>query len=116
MVASPIAAAGEGATGSSTSTPAKFCSGHIERGYAPIGIFILPPVRVRQAHDVGGVPTVAEEPMTLEQVIKCFPEQRIFSANAHTFLEWGRVSGGWRAIPYDDIFRHPPAEPDDGAE
>jgi hypothetical protein len=84
--------------------------------YVPIGIFILPPIHVRQAHVVGGVPTVVEEPMTLEQVIKCFPEQRIFSANAHTFLEWGRVSGGWRAIPYDDIFRHPPPEPDDGAE
>jgi hypothetical protein len=84
--------------------------------YVPIGIFILPPIRVRQAYDVGGVPTVAEGPMTLGKVIDCFPGKRIFSANAHTFLEWDRASGGWRAIPYDDIFRHPPPEPDDGAE
>src|SRR5665213_4422851 len=34
MVASPIEAAGRGATGSSTSTPAKFCSGHIEQRHA----------------------------------------------------------------------------------
>jgi hypothetical protein len=84
--------------------------------YAPIGIFILPPVHVRQAYDVGGVPTVAEEPMILEEVIKRFPEERIFSANARTFLECGRVSGEWRAISYDDIFQHPLPEPDDGAE
>jgi hypothetical protein len=37
--------------------------------------------------------------LALEQVIECFPGQRIFSANAHTFLEWDAASGGWRAIP-----------------
>jgi hypothetical protein len=71
--------------------------------YVPVGIFILPPIRVRQAYDVGGVPTVAEGPMPLGEVIARFPDQRIFSANTKTFLEWDRVSGQWRAISYDDI-------------
>jgi len=71
--------------------------------YIPVGIFILPPIRVRQSYDVGGVPTVAEGPMSLEKVIASFPEQRIFSANADTFLEWDRASGQWRAICYGDI-------------
>lgn len=84
------------------------------QNYVPVGIFILPPIRVRQAYDVGGVPTVAEGPMTLERVIDCFPGQRVFSVNAHTFLEWDRASGRWRAILYDEIFRRP--GPGDGTE
>src|SRR5665213_4217562 len=52
MVASPIEAAGGGATGSSRSTPAKFCSGHIVlcvvlslRHFGPAAMLLIIPWR-----------------------------------------------------------------------
>ena len=71
--------------------------------YVPVGIFILPPILVRQVCDLGGMPTPCEVPMSLEEIIGCFPEERIFSANARAFLEWDRSSGHWRPVAYDDI-------------
>ena len=72
--------------------------------YVPVGIFILPPIIVRQIHEIGGVPTAIEVKIEPEEAISLFPGERVFSANERTFLEWDRVAAHWGAVGYDDIF------------
>lgn len=74
------------------------------RDYVPVGIFILPPIIVRQIHEIGGVPTAIEVKIEFEEAISPFPDERVFSANERTFLEWDRVAAQWRAVGCDDIF------------
>lgn len=75
--------------------------------YVPVGIFILPPIFVRQAQTLEGLhePILAEVGLSLEQAIAPFPDQRILSANARTFLEFERAAQDWKPIAYDDIIR-----------
>lgn len=71
--------------------------------YIPIGIFILPPIWVRQVIDLHGYATSTEVQLELGQAIAPFPEQRLFSANERTFLEFDRSVNGFKAVPYDEI-------------
>lgn len=73
--------------------------------YVPIGIFILPPVLVRQSLVVPGLdePVIGDAEISLEQAIHPFPNARIFSTTENTFIEFDRALPGWRAITYDDI-------------
>jgi hypothetical protein len=71
--------------------------------YAPVGIFILPPILVRQTVEMMGQSISGDVPLNLQQAIELFPDQRIFSANQHTFLELDRDAGTWKAITYNDI-------------
>jgi hypothetical protein len=71
--------------------------------YLPVGIFILPPMVVRQVGKVNGGLIAGEIPIELAQAIAPFPELRIFSANQSTFLELNRMSGQWPSVAYNDI-------------
>jgi hypothetical protein len=71
--------------------------------YVPVGIFILPPIVVRQTVEMMEEVISGEVTLELGQAIAPFPDQRIFSANLRTFLEWDRSSGQWKAAGYDDI-------------
>lgn len=68
------------------------------QNFVPIGIFVFEPalvvVRAR-----GG-----EVPISLDQVVEAFPEQRIFSAK-ETFVEWDKSTKSWIPVTYDDIVR-----------
>lgn len=71
--------------------------------YVPVGIFILPPIFVRQTVEMRGEPVSGDVRLTLPQAIEPFAGQRIFSANGRTFLELDRSSGEWKAVAYEDI-------------
>ena len=71
--------------------------------YVPVGIFILPPIVIRQVAIVMGEPIAGEVELNLQTAVAPFADQRIFSANARTFLEFDRPSGQWRAVLYDEI-------------
>lgn len=73
------------------------------KNYVPVGIFILPPIVVRQIHEIGGEPAAAEVKIEPGEAISLFPGERVFSANERTFLEWDRVAAQWQAVDYDDI-------------
>lgn len=74
--------------------------------YEPVGIFLLPPLLVRQPVEIDGIdePVPGEVPIDLKQAIAAFPGQRIFTADARTFLEWHRHRNQWTAISYWRIF------------
>jgi hypothetical protein len=80
--------------------------------YQPVGIFILPPIVVRQVSNVNGDLVAGEVGIDLAHAIAPFLDKRIFSANRRTFLELDRVSGEWRSVGYDDII--PTRAPIDG--
>jgi hypothetical protein len=73
--------------------------------YVPVGIFILPPIIVRQVQKIEGLdePVSAEVELHLGEAITPFADERIFSANKRGFLEFDRPSGEWKAIAYDGI-------------
>jgi hypothetical protein len=71
--------------------------------YVPVGIFILLPIVVRQTTELMGEAVSGEVTLSLGDAIAAFTDQRIFSANPRTFLEWDRKSGQWKAVEYDDI-------------
>ena len=71
--------------------------------YVPVGIFILPPIVVRQVAIFMGEPTPGEVGPNLQTAIAPFPNQRIFGADDQTFWEFDRPSGQWRAVSYDDV-------------
>lgn len=70
--------------------------------YVPKGLFLLPPILVRQRHAIPGLdePILAEAEISLAQAIAAFPTLPVFSANTHTFLQYDRPSGEWRAVGY----------------
>jgi hypothetical protein len=80
--------------------------------YLPLGIFILPPIFVRQVQRFEGIddPVSGEVQLQLEHAIGLFPDKRIFSANQRTFLELDRPSVQWKAVAYEDIIPARPAE------
>jgi hypothetical protein len=71
--------------------------------YVPVGIFILPPILVRQVAIVMDEPIPGEVELELQAAVAPFPDQRIFGADAQTFWEFDRASGRWRAVSYDDV-------------
>jgi hypothetical protein len=71
--------------------------------YVPVGVFFLPPIFVRGLITVGGQDLSGEKAITLADAMLPFPQQRLFSANATTFLELDRQAGAWKALTYDDI-------------
>ena len=73
--------------------------------YLPVGIFILPPIIVRHISDLGGVPTPVPRTLTRDEAIAPFPEQRVFSANQNTFLEFDRTLRNWCAVAYDHVLQ-----------
>jgi hypothetical protein len=50
-----------------------------------------------------GEPTEGEVELDLQTAGAPFADQRIFSANARTFLEFDRPSGQRRDVSYDDV-------------
>lgn len=72
--------------------------------YVPVGIFILPPIVVLKPIQLMGQIDAAEGEISLGEAITPFPAMRIFTANADNYLEYDRVSQGWKAIAYDEIF------------
>jgi hypothetical protein len=79
---------------------------HIQ-DYVPIGIFVWEPVLVRklvkfQDHEVS-----SEVCISLKECISKFPDQRIFSVNDVSFLEYNRANVTWIYIEYDAIFSGP---------
>jgi hypothetical protein len=68
-----------------------------------LGIYILPPIRVRQSVKLGDDTVTGEGEITLDQAIAPFPEWPIYSANEKRFLKYDRQSGAWNAVEYDDI-------------
>jgi hypothetical protein len=79
--------------------------------YVPVGIFILPPITVRQIQRVEGFdePISGEIELRLDQAVAPFPDERIFTVNKETFLELDRSTGRWNAVAYDDIIPARPA-------
>lgn len=71
--------------------------------YVPLGIFVLPPIWVRQIFDVDGAKTPVEVQLDLAQAIAPFGAHRIFSANTKTFLEYNRGTQQWLAVTCDQI-------------
>jgi hypothetical protein len=71
--------------------------------HVPVGIFILPPIIVRQVTNFMGEPIAGEVELNLQTAVVPFPNQRIFGADAQTFWEFDRPSGRWHAVSYDDI-------------
>jgi hypothetical protein len=60
--------------------------------YQSIGIFILPPIVVRQVSSVNGDLVAGEVEIDLAQAIAPFSDKRIFTANQQKFLELDHVS------------------------
>jgi len=75
------------------------------RDYIPIGIFVLPPIYVRQPMTALGVQTFGELEIQHTDVAVAFPEMRLFTANTTTFLEFDRLTSNWKAVAYADIIR-----------
>lgn len=71
--------------------------------YIAIGIFILPPIWVRQSFEIEGVKTSTEVKIGLEEAIEPFADLRIFSAQTEKFLEYNRSTTQWGSVPYDQI-------------
>ena len=67
----------------------------VVRDYIPLGIYILPPIIVRQV--------LGEVEISLEHAVAPFPDQPIYSANQNTFLKFDRASGKWIGVSYNDI-------------
>ncbi|MDX0001582.1 hypothetical protein GOC35_10175 [Sinorhizobium meliloti] len=80
---------------------------HIQ-DYVPIGVFILPPILVRQTFNIDGAAAPAEVELNLTEAITPFPDSRIFSANEEKFLEYDRGSAVWRGVSYDAIIPQSP--------
>lgn len=75
----------------------------IVENYIPLGIYILPPIRVRQSVKLGDDTITGEVEISLYQAIAPFPEWPIYSANEKGFLKYDRQSRAWNAVGYDDI-------------
>jgi hypothetical protein len=73
------------------------------KDYVPIGIFILPPIIVRQVAEFAGQPVSGEVQLNLGQAIAPFRDQPIFSADDKTFWKFDRVTDSWNPVHYDDI-------------
>ncbi|MER9181432.1 hypothetical protein [Mesorhizobium sp. M0767] len=72
--------------------------------YVPVGIFVLPPIWVRQIFDLDGAQTPIEVLLDLAQAVAPFGDQRIFRANTTTFLEYNRGTQRWLTITHDQVF------------
>jgi len=73
--------------------------------YKAIGIFILPPLLVRIPIPGSNPVSYGEAETTVDALVyHFFPGQRIFTANAQTFLEYDRSIRGWRGIGILDIY------------
>jgi hypothetical protein len=83
----------------------------IVRDYAPAGIYILPPIIVRQLGELNGEAVSGEGELNLAQAITPFPDQSIYSANEDSFLRFDRATGKWKPVRYDDIIPPNPVEP-----
>jgi hypothetical protein len=90
------------------------------KNYMPVGIVILEPVFVRKAFviDENGTPQeveynpqavidgsqlLHEKPISFEEVIEHFKNERIFRVTRKTFLEFDRKSNSWKPLSYDEI-------------
>jgi hypothetical protein len=73
------------------------------KDYVPIGIFILPPIVVRQVVDVAGDAVPCEVELGRDQVIALFPDQPIFTTDDKTFLKFDRATNRWKPVRYHDI-------------
>jgi hypothetical protein len=67
----------------------------VVRDYVPIGLYILPPIIVRQ------VP--GEVKIGVDEAVAPFPDQPIYSANQNTFLKFNRPKRNWNRVGYEDI-------------
>ena len=77
----------------------------IVENYIPIGIYILPPIIVRQLGKICGETVTDEIEISLDQAIAPFPERPIYSANKNGFLKYNRKSKAWKAVEYNDIIK-----------
>jgi len=73
--------------------------------YAPVGILILLPIRVRVVGTFQGEPTSGYVPLELAAAMQPFQERRIFGMDHQRFLELDRASGEWRRVSYDQMIR-----------
>lgn len=73
------------------------------KDFKPLGVFVLPPLMVRSKDLIGGVETIFENEISLQEVLSAFPGDRVFSARPETYLEYDRSKDKWRAVSYQQI-------------
>jgi hypothetical protein len=70
------------------------------QNYTPLGIFVFLPVYVF----VKGPDFQGECPSNLIDIIKNFPDDRIFSTNGTSFIECDHDAGNWVTVSFREIF------------
>jgi hypothetical protein len=75
----------------------------VVKDYVPLGIFVLPPIRVRQMVDFEGQRVPDERELQLTDVVAAFLGHPIFSASPRTFLKFDPADRNWKGVSYDDI-------------